>query len=246
VKYQRYMRDYLAVIRAVGMRVVGKVLDYLKENGLEEKHPSGFYPQIQVNFISGACWFDKANLCTKKSFRPHCWCSWPSHSPAGSTSDGLGIQSWFCSDFLRVTKTNRSGNQAGPWVSYRSSTRNNDNRLAKKSLLCYFEYSGSNIQSKNTKAPLMAIKIIHFLTIRMKWNSMIFKSDPKEDEVMLLQPQKCRPSSGMQTELKCDWKRSIKSTKCPDHRLKQCIPIAKLGRPCFSFREIELKNFISK
>jgi arylsulfatase A-like enzyme len=65
-KYQRYMRDYLACIRSVDENV-GRVLDYLKENGLED-NTLVVYTSDQGFYMGEHGWFDK-RFMYEQSFR---------------------------------------------------------------------------------------------------------------------------------------------------------------------------------
>lgn len=56
-KYQRYMKDYLRCVRSVDDNV-GRVLDYLKENGLD-KNTIVFYSSDQSFYLGEHGWFDK-------------------------------------------------------------------------------------------------------------------------------------------------------------------------------------------
>jgi arylsulfatase A-like enzyme len=56
-KYQRYMQDYLACIRSVDENV-GRVLDYMKENGLDE-NTLVVYTSDQGFYMGEHGWFDK-------------------------------------------------------------------------------------------------------------------------------------------------------------------------------------------
>jgi arylsulfatase A-like enzyme len=56
-KYQRYMRDYLACIRSVDENV-GRVLNYLEENGLDE-NTLVVYTSDQGFYMGEHGWFDK-------------------------------------------------------------------------------------------------------------------------------------------------------------------------------------------
>ena len=56
-KYQRYMQDYLACIRSVDENV-GRVLDYLEENGLDE-NTLVVYTSDQGFYMGEHGWFDK-------------------------------------------------------------------------------------------------------------------------------------------------------------------------------------------
>lgn len=65
-KYQRYMRDYLACIRSVDENV-GRVLDYLEENGLTE-NTLVVYTSDQGFYMGEHGWFDK-RFMYEQSFR---------------------------------------------------------------------------------------------------------------------------------------------------------------------------------
>jgi arylsulfatase A-like enzyme len=56
-KYQRYIKDYLATIKSVDDNI-GRVLNYLKENGLEE-NTIVVYASDQGFFLGEHGWFDK-------------------------------------------------------------------------------------------------------------------------------------------------------------------------------------------
>ncbi|NOR73816.1 MAG: sulfatase-like hydrolase/transferase [Draconibacterium sp.] len=65
-KYQRYMRDYLACIRSVDENV-GRVLNYLEENGLAE-NTLVVYTSDQGFYMGEHGWFDK-RFMYEQSFR---------------------------------------------------------------------------------------------------------------------------------------------------------------------------------
>jgi len=65
-KYQRYMRDYCACIRSVDENV-GRVLDYLEENGLAE-NTLVVYTSDQGFYMGEHGWFDK-RFMYEESFR---------------------------------------------------------------------------------------------------------------------------------------------------------------------------------
>ena len=56
-RYQRYMQDYLASIQSVD-RNVGRVLDYLDENGLAE-NTIVIYSSDQGFYLGEHGWYDK-------------------------------------------------------------------------------------------------------------------------------------------------------------------------------------------
>lgn len=85
-KYQRYMRDYLACIAAVD-KSVGKVLDYIQENGLED-NTVVIYSSDQGFYLGEHGWFDKRWMY-KESLRTPLLIQWPGVVSAGSVNNDL-------------------------------------------------------------------------------------------------------------------------------------------------------------
>ena len=85
-KFQRYMRDYLACISAVD-KSVGKVLDYLKESGLD-KNTIVIYSSDQGFYLGEHGWFDKRWMY-KESLNTPLLISWPGTIEAGSVNNDL-------------------------------------------------------------------------------------------------------------------------------------------------------------
>jgi len=85
-KYQRYMRDYLACIAAVD-KSVGKVLDYLKESGLD-KNTIVIYSSDQGFYLGEHGWFDKRWMY-KESLRTPLLVSWPGVIEPGAVNNDM-------------------------------------------------------------------------------------------------------------------------------------------------------------
>nr|WP_319511116.1 sulfatase [uncultured Draconibacterium sp.] len=85
-KFQRYMRDYLACISAVD-KSVGKVLDYLKESGMD-KNTIVIYSSDQGFYLGEHGWFDKRWMY-KESLNTPLLISWPGTIKAGSVNNDL-------------------------------------------------------------------------------------------------------------------------------------------------------------
>ena len=85
-KYQRYMRDYLSCVAAVD-KSVGKVLDFLKENGLD-KNTIVVYTSDQGFYLGEHGWFDKRWMC-EESERTPLLIQWPGVVKPGSTNSDL-------------------------------------------------------------------------------------------------------------------------------------------------------------
>ena len=85
-KYQRYMRDYLACVAAVD-KSVGKVMDYLKESGLD-KNTIVIYTSDQGFYLGEHGWFDKRWMY-KESLRTPLLISWPGVIKPGTVSNDM-------------------------------------------------------------------------------------------------------------------------------------------------------------
>ena len=68
MKFQKYIKDYLATVRSVDDNI-GRVLNYLKENDLEE-NTIVIYTSDQGFFIGEHGWFDKRFMYEESSRMP--------------------------------------------------------------------------------------------------------------------------------------------------------------------------------
>ncbi len=73
-KYQRYMHDYMATVASIDQNV-GKILDYLKETGLD-KNTIVIYSSDQGFFLGEHGWFDKRWIF-EQSMRTPLMIRWP-------------------------------------------------------------------------------------------------------------------------------------------------------------------------
>jgi arylsulfatase A-like enzyme len=85
-RYQRYMQDYLGCIASVD-EGVGKVLDFLKENGLDE-NTIVVYTSDQGFYLGEHGWFDK-RFIFDESFKTPLIVKWPGIIKAGSKNSQM-------------------------------------------------------------------------------------------------------------------------------------------------------------
>ncbi len=85
-KYQRYIKNYLACIRAVDENV-GRVMDYLEENGLAE-NTIVIYSSDQGFYLGEHGWYDKRWMFEQSLSMPFIM-KWPGVAKAGVRSDAL-------------------------------------------------------------------------------------------------------------------------------------------------------------
>ncbi|MCH7225973.1 sulfatase [Haloferula sp. A504] len=97
LKYQWYMRDYLACIAGVDENV-GKLLDYLEESGLAE-NTIVMYSSDQGFYLGEHGWFDK-RFMYEESYRAPLVVKWPGVIEPGSVNDDLVQNIDFAETFL--------------------------------------------------------------------------------------------------------------------------------------------------
>ncbi|WP_268034604.1 sulfatase family protein [Algoriphagus sp. PAP.12] len=85
-KYQRYMRDYLGSVSAVD-KSVGRVLEYLKANGLDE-NTIVIYTSDQGFYLGEHGWFDKRWMY-RESLRTPLLIKWPGVVKPGTVNEDL-------------------------------------------------------------------------------------------------------------------------------------------------------------
>ena len=99
LKYQWYMRDYLACIAGVDENV-GKLLDYLEESGLAE-NTIVMYCADQGFYLGEHGWFDK-RFMYEESYRAPLVVKWPGVIKPGSVNEDLVQNIDFAETFLDI------------------------------------------------------------------------------------------------------------------------------------------------
>ena len=99
-RYQNYIKDYLACVKSVDDNV-GRVLDYLKENNLEENtiivltSDQGFY-------LGDHGFFDK-RFIYEESLRMPFMVKYPKKIKAGSVNEDIIYKYRFCANLIRIS-----------------------------------------------------------------------------------------------------------------------------------------------
>ncbi len=96
-RFQRYMQDYLGSIASVD-ESVGRVLDYLDQEGLTE-NTIVVYTSDQGFYLGEHGWFDK-RFIYDESFKTPLLVRWPGVTEAGSTNDQMVQNLDFAQTFL--------------------------------------------------------------------------------------------------------------------------------------------------
>ncbi len=100
-KYQRYMHDYMACISSIDDSV-GRILDYLKENDLEE-NTIVVYSSDQGFFLGEHGWFDKRWIY-EESLRTPLIVRWPGMIQPGSVNKDIVSNLDFAETFLEAAE----------------------------------------------------------------------------------------------------------------------------------------------
>lgn len=98
-KYQVYIQDFLQCIWAIDENV-GRVLDYLEENGLD-KNTIVMYASDQGFYMGEHGWFDK-RFMYEESFRTPLLARWPGHIKPGTVNTDLVQNIDFAETFLEL------------------------------------------------------------------------------------------------------------------------------------------------
>ncbi|WP_081634910.1 sulfatase family protein [Lunatimonas lonarensis] len=174
-KYQRYMRDYLAVIRSVDDNV-GRVLDYLETSGLDQ-NTLIVYASDQGFYLGEHGWFDK-RFMYEESFRTPLLMSWKGKITPGRIDKNLVSNLDFAQTFLEVAGLEApiimQGRSLVPLMSG-TAPENWRNFL----YYHYYEYPGVHSVHKHEGITSPRYKLMHFYELD-EWEFYDLETDPME------------------------------------------------------------------
>ena len=102
-KYERYIKDYLGCVQSVDDNV-GRVSDYLKQNGLDE-NTIVIYTSDQGFYLGEHGWFDK-RFMYEESFKTPLIISWPAQIKAGRVNKNLVMNIDIAETLLDAARVN--------------------------------------------------------------------------------------------------------------------------------------------
>ena len=174
-KYQRYMADYLACIRAMDDSI-GRLLDHLKETGLE-KNTIVIYSSDQGFFLGEHGWFDK-RFMYEESMRTPLLARWPGVIKPGSVSRKLVSNLDFAETFLDISGSRIPNDMQGvslkPILEGRSPKNWRD--AVYYHYYCYPEYHAVR---RHDGLRTERYKLIHYYDLQ-EWELFDLKKDPHE------------------------------------------------------------------
>jgi len=152
------MRDYLACIAGVDENV-GRILDYLKENGLD-KNTVVMYSADQGFYLGEHGWFDK-RFMYEESFRTPLLVRWPGVVKPGSKNKDLVQNIDFAETFLDIAGAPIPEDMQG--VSLVPLFKSEPVEKWRKALYySYYDYLGAHSVAKHEGVSTKRYKLIRF------------------------------------------------------------------------------------
>lgn len=173
-KYERYMRDYLSVIKSVD-RNVGRVMDYLEQHNLLE-NTLVVYVSDQGFYMGEHGWFDK-RFMYEESFRTPLLMRLPEGKKG--TVDALVQNIDYAPTFLALAGVDVPDDIQG--VSLLSLLRGEEQDLNRGALYYHFyEYPAEHAVKRHYGIRTPRYKLIHFYNDIDEWELYDLQNDPHE------------------------------------------------------------------
>jgi arylsulfatase A-like enzyme len=176
-KYNRYLHDYLACIASVD-ESVGRVLDYLKENKLDE-NTIVVYASDQGFYLGEHGWFDKRWIF-EESLRTPCLMCWPGVVKPGGVSKEIVSNVDFAETFLEAAGVPVPAEMQGrSLVPLLKGQAPGDWR--KSFYYHYYEFPGPHKVRRHYGVVTERYKLVHFYEPDMNyWELFDLQTDPHE------------------------------------------------------------------
>ncbi|HLV62722.1 sulfatase [Galbibacter sp.] len=178
-KFQRYLQEYLATVKAVDDGV-GKVLDYLKESGLME-NTIVVYTSDQGFYLGEKGFFDK-RFMYEESFRMPFMIQYPGKIKAGIKVSALTQNLDFAQTFLDYANADDSltvGMQGKSFKPLLDGKISQDD-FREAIYYHYYDYPAFHMVKKHYGIKTKRYKLMHFYDDIDTWEFYDLKVDPKE------------------------------------------------------------------
>lgn len=174
-KYQRYMEDYLGVIKSVD-RNVGRLLDYLDAHGLTE-NTMVVYTSDQGFYLGEHGWFDK-RFMYEESFRTPLLIRYPKQIKPASVNSNLVQNIDFAPTVLDVAGIEIPQEIQG--VSLRPLWSQENPPWRDALYYHYYEYPGIHMVKRHYGVRTERYKLIYFYYDIEAWELYDLEKDPQE------------------------------------------------------------------
>jgi len=194
-KFQRYMKDYLSVLKSVD-RNIGVVLDYLYKEGLLE-NTIIVYTSDQGFYMGEHGWFDK-RFMYQESYRTPLLVRFPGGKHRAIDQMVQNID--HASTFLDIAGVDTPEDIQG--VSYLPLLRGENPADWRKSLYYHFyEYPGEHSVRCHYGVSTDRYKLIHFYNDIDEWELYDLENDPHEMNNLYNNPQYAEITQELKNEL---------------------------------------------
>ncbi|MCK5470539.1 MAG: DUF4976 domain-containing protein, partial [Cyclobacteriaceae bacterium] len=183
-KYQRYMQDYLACIRSVDDNV-GRVLDYLDENGLRD-NTLVVYTSDQGFYLGEHGWFDK-RFIYEESFRTPLLMRLPKGYQKRGEVNQLVQNIDYSATILDMAGIPVPKEIHG--MSMKPLLLDNDTDWRDAIYYHYYEFPNEHMVKKHYGIRTDRYKLIHFYDDIDVWELYDLEKDPSEMNNLFGQPQ---------------------------------------------------------
>ena len=156
-RYQRYMQDYLGCIASVDDGV-GKVLDFLKQNNLEE-NTIVVYTSDQGFYLGEHGWFDK-RFIFDESFKTPLLVKWPTVIKPGSKNTQMVQNLDFAQTFLEAAGIKAPSDMQGE--SLIPILKGNGKNFRDAAYYHYYEYPSIHMVKRHYGIVTEKYKLVHF------------------------------------------------------------------------------------
>lgn len=174
-KYQRYLQDYLATIRAVD-ESVGQLLDYLEETGLDD-NTLIIYSSDQGFYLGEHGWFDK-RFMYEESFGMPLLMQYKGHIKPGTEVEGLTQNIDFAPTLLDFCGITIPDDMQGESFRELTETGRTPEGWRKSLYYHYYEYPGFHSVRAHYGVKTERYKLIHFYGEQI-WELYDLQNDPR-------------------------------------------------------------------
>lgn len=176
-KGQRYLQEYLATIASVD-EGVGKILDYLKDSGLEE-NTIVIYTTDQGFYLGEKGWFDKRYMYEESLAMP-LMAKYPGHIKAGSKISALTQNLDFAETFLDYAGVEIPSDMQGKSLRPLLEDKIADEDFRDAVYYHYYDYPAFHMVKKHYGVRTKRYKLMHFYDDIDTWELYDLEEDPKE------------------------------------------------------------------
>lgn len=196
-RYQRYMQDYLGTVAAVDDGV-GRLLDFLKENGLDE-NTIVVYTSDQGFYLGEHGWYDK-RFMYEESLRTPLLIRYPAEIKPGQSSDALVQNLDFAPTLLDYAGIKVPEDMQGE--SFRGLLNGRTNNWRDVVYYTYYEYPSIHMVKRHYGIRTQRYKLIHFYYDVDEWELYDLEKDPQELNNIYHHPDYAQVRKQMHEKLK--------------------------------------------